>query len=189
MPSPWDGSPVKRSPVLPELTEVREEDLKVKWSKKPPEYWRSRARVILFWNMIDVTSNPDDCWYWKFPKKRQETHSRPQCNNWEGKKALASRVSYEFSFGPFEESLKVCHKCDNGECCNPNHFFLGTQQDNLEDARQKGRFIHKIGPSDAEKIRQLRRDGWTLWPIAREMKCSFTSVWRIVNGKTHRGLS
>jgi hypothetical protein len=58
----------------------------------------------------------------------------------EGKSGvLLHRIAYESAYGPFDESLKVCHRCDTPRCFNPEHLFLGTQKDNLRDMFAKGR--------------------------------------------------
>jgi hypothetical protein len=51
---------------------------------------------------------------------------------------LVHRFLYQEKYGP--TSLHVCHKCDNTFCVNPDHMFCGTQKQNLEDCKRKGRF-------------------------------------------------
>lgn len=55
------------------------------------------------------------------------------------KSTRVHRLSYRLFVGLIDKGLYVLHKCDRPICCNPNHLFLGTQKDNMEDMRKKMR--------------------------------------------------
>ena len=87
-----------------------------------------------FLEKISIKSK-DECWPWLGCKHRQgygqfAIGRKPQ---------LAHRLSFLYFNGFLPRDLKVCHSCDNPPCCNPNHLFLGTQKDNVQDWVDKGK--------------------------------------------------
>lgn len=105
---------------------------------------------------------------------------------YEGVTRYAHRVSWEAFNGPIPGGLFVCHKCDNRRCCNPDHLFLGTQKENLEDMWAKGRASTseqratqgnaKLSPEDVRAIRALYDAGFSQQSIADFFSIHQTAV-------------
>ena len=62
------------------------------------------------------------------------------------KNRLAHRVVWEFYRGEIPCGALLCHTCDNPNCVNPEHLFVGTQKDNMQDASAKGRHRSRLSP-------------------------------------------
>lgn len=86
----------------------------------------------LFWRRVDKS---DDCWNWTGCKSALGYGQL----RWKKKLWIASRVAYQISFGEINQGLCVCHKCDNPSCVRPDHLFLGTHKQNMDDMRNKKR--------------------------------------------------
>lgn len=76
------------------------------------------------------------CWLW----------TGPWCDSGYGRVARhgkeitrAHRMFYTVHKGEIPKGLFVCHKCDTPACVNPDHLFLGTARDNVQDMIRKGR--------------------------------------------------
>lgn len=49
------------------------------------------------------------------------------------------RVAWDLHYKDKCKGSLVLHFCDNPKCVNPDHLWLGTHKDNMEDMRRKGR--------------------------------------------------
>ncbi len=109
----------------------------------------------------------------------------------EGKLLTATRVSYEYFKGSFDKNLFVLHKCDTPPCVNPDHLFLGTQFDNIQDCIRKGRFIvgekhknHTLSEKIVLDILSLFTAGHRQTEISKKTGVSRPMVCRIIKGKS-----
>lgn len=99
-----------------------------------------------------------DCWEWAGSRNRAGYGVVRMTDS----SFPAHRVSYELFIGPIPEGWCVCHRCDNPPCCNPNHLFVGTKDDNNQDKVAKGRNAATLAAEDVTKIRNLYANGGVL---------------------------
>lgn len=123
-----------------------------------------------------------ECWMWR--RTLDKDGYGKACYNM--KHMPAHRMSYEEYIGDFNKKLHVLHTCDNPGCINPEHLFLGSNEDNVKDKMLKGRQLKgegignsKLKEKDIVNIRRLRLGGATLKSIANIYNISISNVWDV----------
>ena len=91
-----------------------------------------------FWDRVEKIAGASGCWIWL----------GGGCSNdadyglW--RRRVVHRLLWEITNETvIQHGLFACNKCDVKPCCNPDHIFIGTAQDNVVDAQKKGR----MGPN------------------------------------------
>lgn len=98
----------------------------------------------------------------------------------------AHRLSWEIHRGPIPKGLFVLHKCDNPNCTNPRHLFIGTNKDNMIDCVKKGRDNRAAKSMKGEKnpnakltandVRAIRRSKASVREEAKRFGINFSLV-------------
>lgn len=135
-----------------------------------------------------------DCHYWIGALGRKHGYGcffiREKGNRDNRKQYKAHRLMYEFYKGPIGDK-HVLHKCDNPRCVNPDHLFLGTHQDNMQDKVAKGRAVcgskhpdAKLTPKQVLEIRQLYMEGdHTTRSLGTKYGVNSRHIHNIITGK------
>lgn len=155
--------------------------------------------VAGFWARVDKENGPihptlGRCWVWTGGKR-----------NGYGtmiiarRTVYAHRVSFVLHRGEMPLGKKVCHRCDTPPCVRDEHFFLGTQADNIGDMRMKGRGSRPpvrrgldnaravLTDDEVAEIRRLRATReLDQRATARRFGVSPSTVWRFVHGVTRK---
>src|ERR1700746_1830085 len=120
-------------PVSAETKAKHSAAMRRQWAegKQTPAKHNPRALFERHW----IPEPNSGCWLWTGAVARFGHGSFRH----EGKTAVAHRVAWKLYRGPIPADLQVCHHCDVACCVKPDHLFLGTQKDNLDDCASKGR--------------------------------------------------
>ncbi len=105
----------------------------------------------------------------------------------------AHRVSFALFNGPLLPGKCVLHHCDNPGCVNPEHLFLGTNQDNTNDMLKKGRCrcgsrvkTAKLNEEKVAEMRLLNQQGVGRVRLSKRFGVNGETVRRIIKRERWR---
>lgn len=155
-------------------------------------YQRTKTTDERFWEKVDIRSS-NECWNWKASRNyKGYGNFYTSLGNSKDQHHSAHRFSWELHNGEIPDGLFVCHKCDNPSCVNPNHLFLGTNQNNMQDMSLKGRtgtkkgeqhFNSKLTASDIQNIFKLKDSGMLGKDISKMYGVTPANISYILKGK------
>lgn len=141
-------------------------------------------------NYVTKTSS---CWNWN-GDRYDSGYGRLRDRN--KRQVRAHRFFYEQVYGVIPEGLCALHKCDNRACVNPDHIFVGTKKDNMQDCLKKKRHkyiahhgedngMSKLSKEKVTKIRELwAKGGIYQSDIAKKFGVTQQVISKVVNYKT-----
>ena len=131
-----------------------------------------------FWSKVQKAGH-NDCWPW-IGAKRPRGYGVISKN---GKQVSATHVSLEIDGRPVPKGAWALHKCDNPNCVNPNHLYIGTAKENSRDAVVRERIKRKLTKEQALEIYKSGKDACKL---ASEYGVSEGMVYHIKTGRKWR---
>ena len=128
------------------------------------------------------------CWVWM-----STIHENGYGRVCAGKKPFyAHRVSYEQKYGPIPSGMMALHHCDVRCCVNPDHIFVGTQQNNMTDKVRKNRQAKGISHGNAklteDQVREIKSSSETSIKLAAKFDYSASMIRAIKNGNLWKHL-
>lgn len=147
-----------------------------------------------FWLKVSKGESADDCWSWTGGKNEHGYGIIGRGRRGDGF-IKAHRLSWELHYGDVPDGLCVLHRCDNPECTNTQHLFLGTKAKNSSDMSSKGRakngtnqhsFRRSLSITEVREMRRLFDGGMGVMEISRSFNIEDSRVSRIVRRISRR---
>lgn len=163
-------------------------------------HYTPEERITAFWNKVNKDGSIPahmphlgKCWEWIAGTSSAGYGKITYMN----RDTSSHRISWEITYGDIPDGLWVLHKCDNPKCVRPDHLFLGTFRDNIDDMVAKGRTLKgennnapngekspkaKLTDEQVDQIRERYAQGGISHPtLAKQYGVNASHITRIIN--------
>lgn len=145
---------------------------------------------------MEIKPSPDnryqDCW-WYLNDQNFDGYGNivVQCK----RRSVHRLAAYLWLDFDLNSLLKVCHKCDNRICFNPEHLFIGTDQDNANDMVSKGRQAKefrvrgrtKLSDKEVEQLKFMRQNTkFSYKELGQMFGITLTHTFYIISGRRRK---
>lgn len=134
--------------------------------------------------MLDRNSVPEPnsgCWIWMRGAAGGRRGVYPVWL-WEGRRRQASHLALLSKGIDVPKDFDACHACDNTYCVNPDHLFVGTRKDNMQDAQAKKRLVGYGKREECKYGHPFSSDNTYVTPGSGKRKCRICELRR---GREH----
>lgn len=143
------------------------------------------SELCFFNDHVTIPPNAEDCWTWR----SWAPHSKHQLSTYKGETMLAHRRSYRMFNGPLSQGLVIMHHCDNPSCVNPKHLSQATQDANMKDCKDKGRFASQAGSKNKaaklneQQVIEIYNSPSSIDDLAAKYNVATTTINAILRGQ------
>ena len=148
---------------------------------KSMAYTKEQIKRKIRYNYERKIIKKEGCWDWSGTKS---AYGYGIIHYGDGKTIHLHRASWLIYKGEIPQGIQVHHSCDNRICSNPDHLWIGTQYENMQDMIRKGRqkpFIglkgesnkqHKLTDEKVIEIKLMLKNKISLRVIANKFNVS-----------------
>jgi hypothetical protein len=131
------------------------------------------------------------CWLWigAYGSKRGEYGIFHLADRYD--RCLAHRAAWQIYRGSIPTNLQVNHKCNNSYCVNPEHLYLGTQKQNVQDIVTAGGWSDRgrgekgnHAKLTEDIVRSIRLSTLSLTALGKQHGVTKQTIWAIRGRRT-----
>ncbi len=155
------------------------------------------------WEKVEIRAD-NECWPWLGYTNNTRAGQRYGRLDIMGFKGVYAHRAVYMATNPGEITLDkrdgkcVLHKCDNGNCCNPTHLYVGTHLQNMRDKVERGRSKWckdstkapraKLTRDDVIAIRRQKKEGATVRALALLYEVSMSTISGCLYGRHYQDI-